>query len=77
MDRKGTGYDYEILIGVFFLILVLAFFAKDEQAIIPPVLLLVGLVMVVGGMGTREPMIIAGGLVVIAFALMFSEVFVK
>jgi len=77
MKRRGTGYDYEILAGVFFLILILTFFAKDSHAIVPPIMLVMGVVMIVGGMATREPMIITGGLVVLAFALMFSEVFVK
>ncbi len=77
MNRRGTGYAHEMLMAVFFLILVLAFFAKDSQTIVPPIMLVMGAVMIVGGMATREPMIVTGGIIVLAFALMFSEVFVK
>ena len=77
MNRRGAGYAHEMLMAVFFLILVLAFFAKDSQTIVPPIMLVMGVVMIVGGMATREPMIVTGGIIVLAFALMFSEVFVK
>ncbi len=77
MDKKGAGYSHEILMAVFFLILVMAFFAKDSQALMPPILMILGGVLVLGGLVIREPALVAGGFVALGIALMYSEVFVK
>lgn len=77
MDKKGAGYAHEMLMGIFFLILVMTFFAKDSQSLMPMMFIILGAVMIVGGLATREPMIVAGGFVVLGIALMYSKVFVK
>jgi hypothetical protein len=77
MDRKGAGYAHEILMGVFILVFVMMFYAKDSQAMMPPMFIVLGGIMILGGFVMREPMVIAGGFVVLAIALMYSEVFVK
>jgi len=77
MKSKGAGYSHEILMGVFFLILIMTFYAKDSQAIMPPMFMIIGALLILGGVVTREPMLLAGGFVLFAIALMYSEVFIK
>lgn len=77
MSKRGAGYPHEILIGVFFLLLIVAFYGKGSVAIMPPVLMIIGAVLILGGAVSREPMLIAGGFVAFAIALMYAEVFIK
>jgi hypothetical protein len=77
MKQKGAGYVHEMLMGVFFLILVMTFYMKDSQQMMAPILLLLGAGFVVGGFVTREPMIVAGGFAILGVALMYNEVFMR
>lgn len=77
MGKKGIGYPEEILMAVFFVIIVMAFYAKDYQNIVPPMIVLLGGVMALMGFVMREPMIVAGGIALLGFALMYTEVVLK
>ncbi len=72
MDKKGVGYEHEILFAVFFLVLVLAFYGGG--AIVPPLLLLVGAICMVAGLSIRQPALTAGGIVILAVALIYNQV---
>jgi hypothetical protein len=74
MERKGTGYAHEILIAFFVLVLAITFYAKDAQAAMPPIMLILGAVMLLGGIVVKEPLLMTGGIVLFAVALMYSEV---
>jgi 4-amino-4-deoxy-L-arabinose transferase-like glycosyltransferase len=73
MSKKGAGYPHEILMALFILILALTFYAKDSIAIMPPILLIIGAVMTIAGFIVKEPLLTAGGLVLLAVALIYSE----
>ena len=73
MNRKGTGYTYELLFAVFMVILLATFYMKDFQAAMPPILLMGGGLMILGGMMMRESLVIAGGIVLFGVALVYSE----
>jgi len=75
MKKKGTGYAHEMLLAIFFLMLVMVFLAKDSEALIAPMAILLGGGMVIGGLAVREPMVVAGGICMFGFALMFAKVF--
>jgi hypothetical protein len=74
MDRKGTGYAHEMLLGLFILIIAFTFYAQEARALIVPIVLMVGGIMILGGLMTKEPLFVAGGMVFLAFALMYSQV---
>ncbi len=73
MDRKGTGHAHEMLLALFVLVLFLTFYARDISIAIPPMMIILGGVMILGGMAIREPLVITGGIVMLAVALMYSE----
>ena len=76
MNNQGTGYIHEILFAVIFLMIAITFYMGDAQALMPPIMLMLGGGMVVGGMVVREPLIITGGIGLFAVALVYSEVFI-
>ncbi len=73
MDRKGAGHAHDMLIAVFVLILALTFYAGSYKIAIPPFLVIFGGVMVLGGLIWREPMMVTGGIVIFAVALIYAE----
>ena len=75
MERRGTGYAHEMLVAFFFLILVVTFYASDYQLAMPAILLMAGGAMILGGMVIKEPLVVTAGVVCLAIALMYSEVF--
>ena len=66
-----------MLMALFFVILVFTFMAQDYLEIMPPFLMMVGGLMVLGGMVVKEPLLITGGIVLFGISLMYSEVVVK
>ena len=77
MERKGGGYAHEVLMAIFFLVLVFTFYASDYQGIMPPLLMVIGGFMILGGMVVREPLLMTGGIVIFGIAIMYTNVFVK
>ncbi len=77
MFKRGAGYPHEILMGMFILILALTFYARDSIELIAPMLLIIGAVMTLAGFVVREPLLTAGGLVLMAVALIYSKTVLK
>jgi hypothetical protein len=77
MDRKGAGYTWEMLAGFFILMLVISFYAKDVQSAMGPVLIIMGAILVLGGVVSREPIMITAGLVLLAIAISYGEIVTK
>jgi predicted Abi (CAAX) family protease len=73
MDRKGAGYPHEILIILVIFILFLTFYVRDSRVLMPPVFLLIGIVMLLGGTVIREPMLVVGGVGLIGIAVVYAE----
>jgi hypothetical protein len=74
MNKKGVGYNHEILLAVFFLVLVLAFYGTELKPLGPMLLMVIGGVMVLGGMVIREPDVTAGGIAMLAVAIVYQEI---
>jgi len=64
-----------MLVAFFFLLLVITFYASDYQVAMPAILLMAGGAMILGGTAIKEPLAITAGVVCLAIALMYSEVF--
>ena len=73
MDQKGAGHAHDMLLAVFILILALTFYAGSYRAAMPPFLVIFGGLLLLGGLMKREPMMIAGGIVIFAIALVYLE----
>lgn len=77
MDKKGTGYSHEMLIAFFILVLIITFYSGRYVIFLPPVMMLIGAVMLVGGMVVREPALITGGVIMFGVAIIYAETVVK
>jgi hypothetical protein len=75
MNRKGIGYVHEILFIFILLVLTMTYYLGDAQELMPPLLLMIGGILIVGGMVVREPLMVTGGIGLFAVALMYSEVY--
>lgn len=74
MKQKGAGELYEILLAVIIFAIVIAFYGRSYATYVPVMLIGLGGLMVVGGLASKHTYIIASGIMVIALALVYSEV---
>lgn len=76
MKKKGIGYDYEMLLAVFFLVLVFAFYGTELKPFGPMFLMVIGGIMTLAGIVVREPGLTAGGVAMFAVAIVYQEIVV-